>query len=140
MPDPIQGAGSAPKTSGRLPWSAVLDERLAPPPGAPQRAEYVRWLVLATTALQPAVVEALLARETGNDAALEAATAAFQRHAGVVERALDANNGTGHLIGDSLTAADLVIGSVVAWATSVGLVEPSARVAEYARKVAGALG
>jgi glutathione S-transferase len=84
------------------------------------------------------VVEALLARETGNDAALAAATATFHRHAGVVERALDENSG--HLIGDSLTAADLVIGSVVTWATSVGLLEPSAKVAEYARKVAGALG
>jgi glutathione S-transferase len=131
-------ASDSPRALGRLPWSAVLDERLAPPPGAPQRAEYVRWLVLATTALQPAVVEALLARETGNDAALAAATATFQRHAGVVERALDANSG--HLIGDSLTAADLVIGAVVTWATSVGLLEPTAKMAEYARKVAGALG
>lgn len=118
----------------RVPWAAVLDERLAPPPGAPERADYVRWLVLATTALQPAVVEAMLARETGNEAALAMATEAFARHAGEVERALD---GRGHLVGDTLTAADLIVGSVVSWAASLGLVEPSAKVAEYAKKVSG---
>src|SRR5271166_4298072 len=73
----------------RVPWAAVLDERLAPPPGAPERADYVRWLVLAATALQPAVVEAMLARETGNEARLAMAREAFARHAGVVEHALD---------------------------------------------------
>lgn len=118
----------------RVPWAAVLDERLAPPPGAPHRADYVRWLVLATTALQPAVVEAILARETGNEAALERAKEAFARHAGAIERALDDK---GHLIGDAVTAADLVVGSVVAWAASLGLIEPSAKVAEYAKKVSG---
>jgi glutathione S-transferase len=115
----------------RMPWSAVLDEKLAPAPGAPERAEYVRWLVLATTALQPAVVEAVLARATGNEAALATAREALARHTDAVERALDDK---GHLIGDSLTAADLIVGSVLAWATSVGLVEPSTKVAEYARR------
>ena len=118
----------------RVPWAAVLDERLAPPAGAPHRADYVRWLVLATTALQPAVVEAMLARETGNEAALAMAKEAFARHAGAVERALD---NKGHLIGDTVTAADLVVGSVLSWAASLGLIEPSAKVAEYARKVSG---
>jgi glutathione S-transferase len=115
----------------RLPWSAVLDEKLAPAPDAPERAEYVRWLVLATTELQPTVVEAVLARATGNEAALARAKEALARHADAVERALDEK---GHLIGNSLTAADLIVGSVLAWATSAGLVEPSAKVAEYARR------
>ncbi len=123
----------------RLPWAALLDSRLNPPPGTPERAEYVRWLVLATTALQPAVVEAMLARETGDADALASAREAFLRHADAVERALEANQGSGHLVGDSLTAADLVVGSVVSWAASLGLVDPSAKLAEYARKVAGAL-
>jgi glutathione S-transferase len=114
-----------------MPWSAVLDESLAPAPGAPERAEYVRWLVLATTALQPAVVEAVLARATGNEAALATAREALARHADAVERALDDK---GHLIGDSMTAADLVVGSVLAWAATAGLMEPSTKVAEYARR------
>ena len=125
---------SQPSRDRRLPWSALLDDKLAPRPGAPERAEYVRWLVLATAALQPAVVEAMLARETGNDVALASAQEAFRRHAGVVERALDAKS---HLIGDSLTAADVVVGSVLSWATAVGLLEPSAKMAEYAKRVAG---
>ncbi len=120
---------------GRLPWSALLDERLAPPPGARERTEHVRWLVLATTALQPAVVDALLARATGNEAALAIAKDALARHADVVERALDQR---GHLIGDTLTAADMFVGSVVSWAASLGLGEPSSRVAEYAKRVAAA--
>jgi glutathione S-transferase len=116
-----------------VPWSALLDEKLAPAPGAPERAEYVRWLVLATTGLQPACVEAMLAQATGNDAALASAREAFTRYAAAVESALDDRT---HLIGDSLTAADLVVSSLVTWGASIGLVEPSAKVAEYARRVA----
>ncbi len=123
-----------PSRGSRLPWSALLDEKLAPAPGAPERAEYIRWLVLATTGLQPAVVEAVLANATGNAPALAVAKEAFARHAGVVERALELKD---HLVGDTLTAADLVVGSVLWWATSVGLVEPSTKVAEYAKKVVG---
>jgi glutathione S-transferase len=118
---------------GRVPWSALLDEKLAPAPGAPERAEYVRWLVLATTGLQPAVVEAMLAQATGNEAALASARETFTRYAAEVETAVDAR---GHLIGDSLTAADLVVSSLVTWAASIGLVDPSAKVAEYAKRVA----
>jgi len=115
-------------------WSLVLDEELTPSDER-QRPEYVQWLTYAAATLQPSVLEAMLVEARGQSAALSRARSTFAEHARVVERALA---GRSHLLGDELTAADVVVGRVLAWAVSLGLLERDSSLATYAARVTSA--
>jgi glutathione S-transferase len=125
-----------PMLDGPIPprWSLVLDEELTPS-DAGLRPEYAKWLTYAVATLQPSVLEAMLVETKGPSAALARARSTFAEHARVVERALA---GRSHLLGDELTAADVVVGRVLAWAVSLGLLEPGSSLATYAERVATA--
>lgn len=115
-------------------WSLVLDEELTPS-DEQRRPEYVQWLTYAAATLQPSVLEAMLVEAKGEAAALAHARTTFAEHARVIERALA---GRPHLLGDELTAADVVVGRVLAWAVSLGLLERGSSLATYARRVVAA--
>jgi glutathione S-transferase len=86
------------------------------------------------TELAPTVLEAMIAAERRDDAALATARQSFDVHACVLERALaQASN----LMGEVQTAADVKVGAILAWAQSLdlGLVEAHPLLAEYARRV-----
>jgi glutathione S-transferase len=86
------------------------------------------------TELAPTVLEAMIAAERRDEAALATARQSFEAHACVLERALAQAS---HLLGEVRTAADVKVGSVLAWAQSLelGLVETHPLLAEYARRV-----
>lgn len=115
-------------------WSFVQEDDQAPPPGSEGRSAYLRWLFFAVTELAPTVLEAMIAAERRDDAALVTARKAFEVHAGALERALER---TAHLLGEARTAADVKVGAILAWAQSLdlGLVETHPRLADYARRV-----
>jgi glutathione S-transferase len=115
-------------------WSFVEDDDHAPPPGSEGRSSYLRWLFFAVTELSPTVLEAMIASERRDDAALASARQSFEAHACVLEKALAKAS---HLLGEVQTAADVKVGAILAWAQSLdlGLVEAHPRLAEYARRV-----
>jgi glutathione S-transferase len=115
-------------------WSFVQDDDHAPPPGSEGRSNYLRWLFFAVTELAPTVLEAMIAAERRDEAALATARQTFETHACVLERALAHAS---HLLGEVQTAADVKVGAIIAWAQSLdlGLVETHPLLADYARRV-----
>jgi glutathione S-transferase len=115
-------------------WSFVEEDDHAPPPGSEGRSSYLRWLFFAVTELAPTVLEAMIAAERGDDAALATARQAFETHAQQLEGALAQAS---HLLGEVQTAADLKVGTILAWAQSLnlGLLEAHPLLADYARRV-----
>jgi glutathione S-transferase len=111
-------------------WSVVLDDEHAPPPSTPERREYLSWLFFAVTKLQPSVLEAFMVRD--NASAFAHARAAFESHLHVLEEALAARS---HLLGELRTAADVKVGAVLSWAASMGLLDCSPQLREYAKRV-----
>ena len=101
------------------------DARLAPPVGTPARGLYYQWLVYAIATLEPPVLQVFLNTVRLPEAERSAAAAAegrtrFAEVAAVLERALAAKP---FLLGDRFTAADVMIGSTLAWAQAFGLLE-----------------
>ena len=115
-------------------WSFVQDDDHAPPPGSEGRASYLRWLFFAVTELAPTVLEAMIASERRDEAALATARQAFEVHAKALEQTLAH---TSHLLGEVQTAADVKVGTILAWAQSLGLglVEAHPLLADYAHRV-----
>jgi glutathione S-transferase len=115
-------------------WSFVQDDDHAPPPGSEGRSSYLRWLFFAVTELAPTVLEAMIAAERRDEAALATARQAFETHARQLEETLAHAS---HLLGEVQTAADLKVGTILAWAQSLnlGLVEAHPLLADYARRV-----
>ena len=104
-----------------------VEKKLAPPPGARERALYLQWLHYAAAALDPPLLEATLAADRDDHAAATARKTFVQR-THVVEVAL---HGTAHLVGDELTTVDVVVGSILKGAAALGLVREGSRLQLY---------
>jgi glutathione S-transferase len=105
---------------------------LAPAPGGALRGAYYQWIVYAVTTLEPPLADIWLQRqqpETDRDPGMQrAALERFQQSAKVLETAL----GSSYLLGESFSAADVLVGSIVVWAESMGLLAGHQRLAAYA--------
>lgn len=91
---------------------------LIPPVGSPGRAQVYQWAIFAMTEVEPAIVAVL----SSGDADPERAAAAAERYAraaAVVESALD---GREFIVGDHLSAADIVMTGVLAIARRFDIV------------------
>lgn len=111
------------------------DHRLAPDAGTPERGLYEQWMYFAAATLDPCILQffgntvafpaekrsAVLAEE-GRQRVSECAT--------VLEQALE---GKRFLVGDRFSAADVMIGSFVAFADSLGLLVGFQNLQEYGR-------
>jgi len=100
------------------------DKRLAPPLGTPARGLYYQWIHYAMSALEPPIVAIFLHTIRKPEAERIAAVVAESRSQlalvlGVLERALA---GREHLLGTEFTAADVVLGSTLAWARAMGCI------------------
>ena len=102
--------------------------RLAPPPGAPERALYVQWLHYAAAALDPPLLDAALAVEREDHEAATSARNSFAQRSNVLEIAL---HGTPFLFGSEFTTVDVVVGSIVKGAADLGLVREGSHLHDY---------
>lgn len=99
---------------------------MAPGVDDPRRGEYLRWLVFQSTAIDPAMLQAGTKFETTRQ----------QAGWGDVDTVIDAletrlARADPYLFGDWFTAADLLVGGALGWATSFGLFETRTHMARY---------
>lgn len=111
------------------------EKRLAPPPDSPLRGRYLSWMVWSMTTLEPPIgavyLERLKPAEQQSAAATAAAMEQFRGSAQVLEGEL-----TGpYLLGDSLSAADVMVGCVLAFADMLGMLEGHPRLRDYVGRI-----
>jgi glutathione S-transferase len=81
------------------------DAKLAPPPGDPRRAKYLQWLFFAPSCIEPALIQIFTKLEVPTStAAWGEATQVFD----VLDKALEKGP---WLLGDTFSAADIIVGS-----------------------------
>lgn len=107
------------------------EKKLVPAPGTHQRALLYQWLFYGMTEVEPKV--SALAKERAAKTAPDAqpmkdAQAAVARVVAPLEQALA---GREHLVGGSFSVADVVLGSIVFWASRLGAVRDSPNVSAW---------
>jgi glutathione S-transferase len=107
--------------------------RLAPAVGTPDRGTYYQWMFYTMATLEPPLMQvfmhtAMLPEAQRSAKALEEGKKKFGEVATVIENALA---GKQYLVGEQFSAADVMLGSTVAWAQMLGLLSDWPRVAEY---------
>lgn len=100
-----------------------LERGLAPAHGTAARAHYYQWMLFAAATLEPAVAEyashtSYLPESERRPAVAEAARVRFLAAAEVLSRALGDRSA---LVGQQFGAADVIVGSILLWAGSMGL-------------------
>ncbi len=111
--------------------------KLAPPPESPQRGAYYQWSVFAVATLDP-LVAPVFARgfRWPEQRRLETATddehERFVRLAAALRRPLLEGP---FILGDEFTTADVLVGSVLAWAKTVGLLRSAPELEPYLRRL-----
>ena len=88
-------------------------------PGTRERELVYQWVVFVMAELEPPIVEVRETRET-DPARAAAATERFGEAAALIERAL---GGRPFIVGERLSAADIMVGEVLGFARAVGLLE-----------------
>jgi glutathione S-transferase len=104
---------------------------LIPPIGSPERPLVYQWAIFAMTEVEPPIVEYLVHSQSNADRAA-AGVARFGTVAAVLERQLD---GRAFLVGDSLTAADIVMGAVLALARLGQLLADYPNISRYLERL-----
>lgn len=103
---------------------------LAPAPDDPQRGSYLRWLVFYAACLEPAIADKMLKREPGPH---------MQSPYGDLDSVM-ATIGTPiergpWLLGARFTAADVLWGNGLEWATRSGMLEATPAITNYIERV-----
>lgn len=100
---------------------------LAPPLGDRRRGPYLKWLFFGPGTLEPGVIDRLLKREEGAPKSMMG-YGDFDAMLEVVARALTPGP---YLLGESFSAADVVIGSGLNWGRMAKAVPEQAEIARY---------
>jgi glutathione S-transferase len=113
------------------------DKKLAPPVGTPARGRYYQWLVYCMATLEPPVLQVFLNTrmlpEVDRSAkAVDEGRKKFAEVARVLEQAL---TGKSYLLGEQFSAADVMIGSTLAWAGAMGILEGHEVLQAYVKRV-----
>jgi glutathione S-transferase len=107
---------------------------LAPPVPSPLRAPYFQWLLFCASTIEPAIGRSSQHGGEVTEAEREKARARFAEAAEVLARTL----GTGeHMLGDRFSTVDVVLGSTLNWARSVGLLEGRDVLSRYVERLLG---
>jgi glutathione S-transferase len=109
-----------------------LDRELAPRPRAPERGPYLQWLYYGATALDPPVLDASFATDREDPAALAKAKSTFSQRVHVLDAALE---GRPYLMGDAFMAVDVVVGSILHGAMTLGLLAERSKLGEYVARL-----
>lgn len=114
------------------------ERELAPPASSPARGPYLQWAVFSMVTLEQAVeqyYEHTVHLPNAERVALRATAARrhFDEAARVITAAL---GGREYLVGDHFTVADLMVGSVLAWGRSLGLLAEHSALEVYGKRLA----
>jgi glutathione S-transferase len=108
------------------------DAGLAPGLADPRRGPYLRWLVYYAACYEPALVDRAMKREPGPLAMSPYGD--FDAMLATVVKQLAASP---YLLGDALSAADILWGSALNWGMMFKLVPESPVVADYVKRITG---
>lgn len=115
------------------------EKRLAPSLGSPQRGLYYQWMAYAIATLEPPLIQVfqhstMLPEEERSPRELRRGQETFREVAAVLSQALQ---GKTYLLGEQFTAADIMIGSTLVWASLIGVLEPHPVLREYVQRLQG---
>ena len=107
------------------------EKGLAPPPDSPLRGRYLSWMVWSMTTLEPPIGDVYLERtkpaEQQSARTVDAALERFRASAQALEGALAGP----YLLGDTFSAADVMVGCVLSFAGMLGMLESHPRLRQY---------
>ncbi len=110
------------------------EKKLLGPVGSHARALAYQWLFFAMTELEPPCIEFTLLKKAGQLDTPEAH--AVREKFSLAIRPLERRFSSGdYLIGDEFSAADVVVGAVLSWANSLGLVADAPNVSVYLERI-----
>jgi glutathione S-transferase len=111
------------------------EKGLAPPPDSPLRGRYLSWMVWSMTTLEPPIGDVYLERtkpaEQQSGRTVDAALERFRASAQVLEGALAGP----YLLGDTFSAADVMVGCVLSFAGMLGMLESHPRLRQYVASI-----
>lgn len=113
------------------------DRKLCPPPGTAARGMYYQWVVYSIATLEPPLIQIfqhtiMLPEDKRSPQAAEEAKKDFAAVARVLS---DALSGKQFLLGDTFSAADVMIGSTLAWAAMLGLLSDFPVLQDYVARL-----
>lgn len=111
--------------------------RLAPAVGTPERGRYYQWMFYTIATLEPPLLQVfmhtvMLPEAQRSAAQLQEGRKKFGEVATVITNAL---TGMPFLLGEPFSAADVMVGSTIAWAQMLGLLVEWPVLAEYAQRL-----
>jgi len=112
-------------------------KRLAPSPGTPARGLYYQWMVYSIATLEPPVLQVfmhtvMLPEGQRSAAQVEDGRQKFADVARVLAQALKSKP---FLLGEQFSAADVMIGSTLAWSQFLGLLEGQPVLQDYVKRL-----
>jgi glutathione S-transferase len=111
---------------------AFPDARLAPPIADPRRGPYLRWMFFAAATLEPAIVDHVTERPPPTTRTLAISYGSV--HA-VTDTLADALRRSPYLLGDAFSAADLYVGSSIAFGIGAKCLSPLPEFQDYLARV-----
>ena len=113
------------------------DAHMAPALGTPQRGRYYQWMVYSMATLEPPVIQVfmhtvMLPEAERSAQGVEQGRASF---AGVADVLATALSGKPFMLGEQFSAADVMIGSTLAWSQFLGLLNERPALQEYAQRL-----
>ncbi len=103
---------------------------LAPALDDPRRGPYLRWMIYYAACYEPAIIDRALKREAGPLAMSPYGD--FDVMLGTIVAQLTASP---YLLGDTVTAADVLWGLALNWGTLFGIVPPNPVIADYVKRI-----
>jgi glutathione S-transferase len=114
------------------------EKRLAPPVGSPLRASYYQWMCFVPATMEPPLAtvfdqQTKLPEAERSPRVIDAAKARWRTVCAALDRAVD---GKKYILGDEFSAADIMVGSALAWSKAMGLLEEQPRLVAYSKRAA----
>ena len=89
---------------------AFPSANLAPPPGDPLRGPYLRWMFFEGSCVEPAIIDNVLKREPGRRGMMPYGS--YETTVDTIEKAIEKGP---WFLGERYSAADVYVGSAIAW-------------------------